>query len=62
MADSYTPPQDVRATAKRALEWRREYNRGGTEVGVASARPEQWQGYSDRDDSANALIFCATRG
>lgn len=38
MAASFTPPNDVRETAKRALEWRREYGRGGTEVGVARAR------------------------
>lgn len=32
------PPEDVRETARRALEWRREYGRGGTEIGVARAR------------------------
>jgi len=32
------PPEDVRAAARRALEWRREYGRGGTEIGVARAR------------------------
>lgn len=34
----FTPPKGVRAEAKRGLEWRREYGRGGTEVGVARAR------------------------
>lgn len=33
-----TPPQGVRDEAAKGLEWRREYNRGGTEVGVARAR------------------------
>ena len=32
------PPADVRESAKRGLEWRREYGRGGTEIGVARAR------------------------
>jgi hypothetical protein len=34
----FAPPKGVRAEAKRGLEWRREYKRGGTEVGVARAR------------------------
>ena len=32
------PPESVRNNAKRGLELRREYGRGGTEVGVARAR------------------------
>ena len=32
------PTQAMAAEAKRGLEWRAEYNRGGTEVGVARAR------------------------
>lgn len=36
--DSFTPPKDVQEEAQRGLEWRREYGRGGTEVGVARAR------------------------
>lgn len=28
----------MRAEARRGLEWRRQYNRGGTAVGVARAR------------------------
>ena len=31
-------PQGAREEAERGLEWRREYGRGGTEVGVARAR------------------------
>ncbi len=38
MADSFVPPAPVRANAKRGLELRDKYNRGGTEVGVARAR------------------------
>lgn len=38
MADGYVPPQAVRSAAKRGLELRAKYNRGGTEVGVARAR------------------------
>jgi len=34
----YVPPQEVRSNAKRGLELRAKYNRGGTEVGVARAR------------------------
>lgn len=35
---NFTPPAGVREEAARGLEWRREYGRGGTEVGVARAR------------------------
>jgi hypothetical protein len=38
MADSHKPPQGVISNAKRGLELRREFNRGGTPVGVARAR------------------------
>ena len=34
----FTPPKGVREEAALGLEWRREHNRGGTEVGVARAR------------------------
>jgi hypothetical protein len=34
----FVPPQEVRSNAKRGLELRDKYNRGGTEVGVARAR------------------------
>lgn len=34
----FSPPEGVRAEARRGLEWRREHGRGGTEVGVARAR------------------------
>jgi hypothetical protein len=38
MSDGFTPPAQVQANAKRGLELRKKYNRGGTEVGVARAR------------------------
>ena len=34
----YTIPKGAQEEAKRGLEWRKEYNRGGTPVGVNSAR------------------------
>jgi hypothetical protein len=37
-AEGHTPPSGARTEARRGLEWRREYNRGGTAVGVARAR------------------------
>lgn len=38
MANGFVPPAQVRSNAKRGLELRAKYNRGGTEVGVARAR------------------------
>jgi ATP-dependent protease ClpP protease subunit len=38
VAESYKPPKGVQEEAAKGLEWRREYNRGGTETGVARAR------------------------
>lgn len=38
MSDGFTPPAEVRSNAKRGLELRQKYNRGGTEIGVARAR------------------------
>jgi hypothetical protein len=37
-AEGFTPPQEVRSNAKRGLELRAKYNRGGTAIGVARAR------------------------
>ena len=34
----FTPPSGVRAEATKGLEWRREFGRGGTGVGIARAR------------------------
>lgn len=38
MADGFVAPATVRANARRGLELRREFGRGGTEVGIARAR------------------------
>ena len=38
MSQSFTPPQSVRNAALRGLNWRNEYGRGGTQIGVARAR------------------------
>lgn len=35
---TYKPTDGMKTAAERALEWRREYGRGGTAVGVARAR------------------------
>lgn len=35
---NFKPPEGVAKAAKKGLAWRAEYNRGGTEVGVARAR------------------------
>jgi len=35
---TYKPTQGMKDAASRALEWRKEYGRGGTSVGVARAR------------------------
>ena len=37
-AESYIPSDAMIEEAERGLEWRQEYGRGGTEVGVARAR------------------------
>lgn len=37
-AEGYKPNDGMKAEAERGLEWRREYGRGGTEIGVARAR------------------------
>lgn len=37
-SDSFKPTRGMIAEAKRGLEWRKEYNRGGTQVGVSRAR------------------------
>ena len=36
--DPWAPPQTVRRAAEKGLELRRQFNRGGTEIGVARAR------------------------
>ena len=34
----FSPPAGVRAEAQQGLDWRREYGRGGTAIGIARAR------------------------
>ena len=34
----FTPPAGVRAEAQKGLDWRSEYGRGGTEIGIARGR------------------------
>jgi len=36
--DSYSPTQAMKNEAQRGLDWRREFGRGGTEIGIARAR------------------------
>jgi len=36
--DGFIAPKGAREEAQRGLDWRREYGRGGTEVGIARAR------------------------
>jgi hypothetical protein len=36
--ESYAPTDGMVAEARRGLEWRQTFNRGGTEIGVARAR------------------------
>lgn len=36
--DSYSPTEGMVEEAKRGLAWRREFGRGGTEIGIARAR------------------------
>lgn len=36
--DSFTPPKGVQEAAQQGLDYRSEYGRGGTEVGIARAR------------------------
>ena len=38
MSDGFVPPQAVRSAAKRGLELRKKFGRGGTAVGIARAR------------------------
>lgn len=37
-AEGHKPTESMATAARRALEWRKEYGRGGTDVGVARAR------------------------
>jgi hypothetical protein len=49
------PPQGAREEAERGLEWRREYGRGGTEVGIARARDIS-NGVNLSDDTIGRMV------
>ena len=54
------PNEAMREEAQRGLDWRKEYGRGGTEVGVARARDI----VNNRDlsmESRHELIFRPSR-
>jgi HK97 family phage prohead protease len=51
----FTPPAGVREEAARALAWRREFGRGGTEVGIARAR-DLSNGVTISPDTARRMV------
>ena len=51
----FTPPAGVREEAARALAWRRELGRGGTEVGIARGR-DLSNGTSISPDTARRMV------
>lgn len=55
MAEGHVPPQEVRDAAKRGLELRREFGRGGTLVGVARAR-DLSGGRAVSDDTISRMV------
>jgi HK97 family phage portal protein len=54
-AEGHTPPKGVQEEAAKGLEWRREYGRGGTEVGVARAR-DLSNGTSVSDETIGRMV------
>lgn len=55
-----TPPKGAQTEAEKGLAWRREYNRGGTEVGVARAR-DLSNGKSLSEDTIRRMLAYFTR-
>jgi HK97 family phage prohead protease len=51
----FSPPAGVREEASRALAWRREFGRGGTEVGIARAR-DLSNGTTISPDTARRMV------
>lgn len=51
----FSPPAGVRSEAQRGLDWRAEYGRGGTEVGVARAR-DLSNGSNVSPDTARRMV------
>ena len=54
-AEGHVPPDGARAAAKRGLELRREFGRGGTAVGVARARDIS-NGKALSDDTIRRMV------
>ena len=50
-AEGHKPTEEMARAADRALEWRKEYGRGGTDVGVARAR-----NISNRDNLSMSTV------
>ena len=50
-----TPNEAMREEAQRGLDWRREYGRGGTEVGIARAR-DIARGANLSDDTVKRMV------
>lgn len=57
--DGYTPNDAMVAEARRGLEWRRTFNRGGTEIGVARARDIVNRANLSRDTVARMVSYFA---
>lgn len=56
MADiDLTPPKGVQEEAQRGLDWREEYGRGGTDVGIARAR-DLSNGRSVSEDTIRRMV------
>ena len=54
-ADGHVPPQGAREEARRGLDWRKEFGRGGTEIGVARAR-DIANGRALSDDTIGRMV------
>lgn len=54
-AEGYKPPEDVQKAAKRGLEYRDKYGRGGTRVGIARAR-DLSNGRNVSADTINRMV------
>jgi HK97 family phage prohead protease len=61
-AEGHQPTAEMATVAERALEWRKEYNRGGTDVGVARARDIANRANLSADTVARMRSFFARHG
>ncbi|MFZ9456634.1 MAG: hypothetical protein ACO27B_04360, partial [Ilumatobacteraceae bacterium] len=50
-----TPTESMKEEAQRGLDWRREFGRGGTEVGIARAR-DIVNGANLSDDTIGRMV------